>query len=39
MTAKDYVQHHKFWAIVMVISLIMCVFTGHKITHPASKED
>ena len=28
----NYFKHHKFWAILMVISCAMCVLTGHWMT-------
>lgn len=31
-------KQHRFWAALMVISGLMCLWTGHKMVHPKKKE-
>ncbi|MCD7982317.1 MAG: DUF6219 family protein [Clostridiales bacterium] len=31
-------KKHRFWAAVMIISAIMCVWTGHQMIHGKSKK-
>ncbi len=32
-------KQHKFFACLMIISAVMCIWTGHKMVNPAKKED
>lgn len=31
-------KKHKFWAWMMVLSGIMCLWTGHQMIHPKKKD-
>ena len=32
-------KQHKFWAAVMVISMLRCLITGMGMTHPGKPEE
>ncbi len=36
---KKYAKWHKHSAMIMLISMVICLYTGHKMTAPQKKND
>ncbi len=32
-------KQHKFWACVMIVGAVMCLWTGYKMVHPSVKAE